>query len=166
MPRCSRTSGSLRLSPKSSRGSPEGPTGQGSYRCQGAGQAGGQLGHPQAQCIRYLHGDRDRLRPGWDICPQVQPSSAGLKVVRAGLWESLEPASYSIAGAGTDGLGLSWNGVLGPWVGHGWRSQVRMLRTINTCWCSQGPDNVGEFSKMNKAENNAKSKILLARGRL
>lgn len=44
MPGCSGASRSLGLSTESSGESPQEPTGQGSYLCQGAGQAGGQLG--------------------------------------------------------------------------------------------------------------------------
>ena len=71
-------------------------------------------------------------------------------MVRAELRQSLELASYSIAGEGTDGLALSQNGVLGPWMEHGWGSQVRLLRAIDTYWCPQGPDNVAQFLKLNK----------------
>lgn len=109
----------------------------GSSHCQGAGQAGGHWGHSQSHYIRQLLGDGDRLRPGWDISLEVQPSSVAAKVVRTGLGQSLEPASYSMAGAGTGGPGLSWNGVLGPWMGHGLRSQVRFLIGV-TGEASQG----------------------------
>lgn len=53
------------------------------------------------------------LRPGQDVSPGVGSSSAGLSWSRAGGWHSYS-VRFGVAGAGTDGLRLGWNGAPRP----------------------------------------------------
>lgn len=142
---CSGASRSLGLSTESSRGSPRGPTGQGSPHCQGAGQAGGQLGaspRPVHRASPWVQGQAEARLGHQHTGPAQLSRTQGCE-------------GRALAELGTRILQHRWGRDGWPWVQLKWGpgpmdgalvgSQVRLLRAINTYWCPQGPDNVDQF---------------------